>query len=171
MSEFVTVDASTLSTRKAYRLLTGSVVPRPIAWITTCNAHGCVNTAPFSSFNYVCHSPAMLAVNIGLWEGELKDSARNIVATGEFVVNAATEASVELMHQSSAELPARGQRSGGAASRTGPAASARHLAGPDGMPSGSGAQVRTGTEYALHWGGAGFPFIHGGVRRTPCRQP
>lgn len=171
MSELVTMDAKTLDLRETYRLLTGCVVPRPIAWITTCNADGCVNAAPFSSYIFVSHSAAMLAVNIGLQEDNLKDSARKIVATGEFVVNAATEASVELMHQSGAELPARCQRSGGAGSCTGPAASARHLAGPDGMPSGSGAQVRTGTEYALHLGGAGFPFIHGGVRPTPCRQP
>lgn len=103
MAEFITIDAATLSTPDAYRLLVGCVTPRPIAWITTVNAQGVVNAAPFSSFNYVAHSPPMLAVNIGSREGKLKDTAQNIVDTGEFTVNAATEANMELMHQCSAE--------------------------------------------------------------------
>ena len=103
MAEFVTVDASSLDTTAAYRLMIGCVTPRPIAWVTTVNAEGKVNAAPFSSYNYVSHSPPMLAINIGLREGRLKDTARNIVATGEFVVNVVTEANMELMHASSAE--------------------------------------------------------------------
>ncbi|MBL8385013.1 MAG: flavin reductase family protein [Burkholderiales bacterium] len=99
----MTVEAAALSTPEAYRLLIGCVTPRPIAWITTVDAAGAVNAAPFSSFNYVAHSPPMLAVNIGTRDGALKDTARNIVATGEFTVNAATEANMELMHQCSAE--------------------------------------------------------------------
>ena len=105
MARHVTLDASLLDTEAAYGLLIGCVVPRPIAWITTVNAAGKVNAAPFSSFNYVAHSPPMLAVNIGSRGGELKDTARNIVDTREFVVNAATEALLDLMHRSSAEYP------------------------------------------------------------------
>jgi flavin reductase (DIM6/NTAB) family NADH-FMN oxidoreductase RutF len=103
MSEHITVDAQGLTTAEAYRLIIGCVTPRPIAWITTMDAAGCVNAAPFSSFNYVSHSPPMLAVNIGARDGKLKDTARNIVASGEFVVNIATEADMEIMHQCSAE--------------------------------------------------------------------
>ena len=105
MARHVTLDASLLDTEAAYGLLIGCVVPRPIAWITTVNAAGKVNAAPFSSFNYVAHSPPMLAVNIGSRGGELKDTARNIVDTREFVVNAATEALLDVMHRSSAEYP------------------------------------------------------------------
>jgi flavin reductase (DIM6/NTAB) family NADH-FMN oxidoreductase RutF len=105
MPGYVTLDASLLDTEAAYSLLIGCVVPRPIAWITTVNAAGKVNAAPFSSFNYVAHSPPMLAVNIGSRAGELKDTARNIVDTREFVVNVATEATLEVMHKSSAEYP------------------------------------------------------------------
>jgi len=105
MAGHVTLDASLLDTEAAYSLLIGCVVPRPIAWITTVNAAGKVNAAPFSSFNYVAHSPPMLAVNIGTRAGGLKDTARNIVDTREFVVNVATEATLEVMHKSSADYP------------------------------------------------------------------
>lgn len=100
---FATLSASGMDTQTAYRLLCGAVVPRPIAWITSMDAHGLVNAAPFSSFNYVAHSPPMLAVNIGSRRGVLKDTARNITQTGEFVVNVATMSNMELMHQCSAE--------------------------------------------------------------------
>lgn len=101
---FTTLDARGMDTAMAYRLLCGVVAPRPIAWITSIDAAGVVNAAPFSSYNYVAHSPPMLAVNIGSRNGGLKDTARNITQTGEFVVNVATEANMELMHQTSAEF-------------------------------------------------------------------
>lgn len=104
--EFTTLDATTMDTATAYRLLVGAVVPRPVAWITTRSKDGVVNAAPFSSYNYVAHSPPMVAVNIGSRDGRLKDTARNIVETGEFVVNVATLDTMELMHESSAEYPA-----------------------------------------------------------------
>ncbi|MCW5645047.1 MAG: flavin reductase family protein [Rhodoferax sp.] len=105
MSErFTTITADGMDTATAYRLLCGVVVPRPVAWITTMGADGVVNAAPFSSYNYVAHSPPMLAVNIGSRNGTLKDTARNIVHSGEFVVNVATESNMELMHQTSAEF-------------------------------------------------------------------
>jgi flavin reductase (DIM6/NTAB) family NADH-FMN oxidoreductase RutF len=103
MAGHVTLDASLLDSEAAYTLLIGCVVPRPIAWITTVNAAGRVNAAPFSSFNYVAHSPPMLgstSARAGGW-----DTARNIVDTREFVVNVATEATLEVMHKSSADYP------------------------------------------------------------------
>lgn len=102
--EFTTLAASAMDTQTAYRLLCGIVVPRPIAWITSVDANGVVNAAPFSSYNYVAHSPPMLAVNIGSRGGALKDTARNIERSREFVVNVATIHNMELMHQSSAEF-------------------------------------------------------------------
>jgi flavin reductase (DIM6/NTAB) family NADH-FMN oxidoreductase RutF len=98
MSEFTFVDAGSLGTAEAYRLVIGCVVPRPVAWITTVDGKGCVNAAPFSSYNYVATTPPMLAINIASRDGMEKDTARNIRETGEFVVNVATEASMELMH-------------------------------------------------------------------------
>ena len=94
-----------MDTATAYRLLVGAVVPRPVAWISTRSKDGVVNAAPFSSYNYLAHSPPMVGVNIGSRDGQLKDTARNIVETGEFVVNVATFESMELMHGSAAEYP------------------------------------------------------------------
>ncbi|MBL0919938.1 MAG: flavin reductase family protein [Hydrogenophaga sp.] len=94
-----------MDTPTAYRLVCGAVAPRPVAWITTLGADGRVNAAPFSSYNYVAHSPPMLAVNIASRLGELKDTARNIRASGRFVVNVATQATMEAMHLSAADYP------------------------------------------------------------------
>lgn len=104
---FACVDGDRLDTETAYRLLVGCVVPRPVAWISTVDDAGCVNVAPFSSYNYVATSPPMLAVNIArrAGDGALKDTARNIAAQREFVVNVATEATMEAMHASAAEYP------------------------------------------------------------------
>ena len=102
---YTTLEAAGMDTATAYRLLIGAVVPRPIAWITTKSKGGVVNAAPFSSYNYVAHSPPMVAVNIGTRDGELKDTARNMVETGEFVINVATRETLEAMHGTSADYP------------------------------------------------------------------
>jgi len=105
-NSYVTLDAAGMPTSTAYKLLTGIVVPRPIAWISTCDGAGLVNVAPFSSFNYVAHDPPMLAVNINAHDdGRLKDTARNIRETGEFVVNMTPRAALDQMNASSAEYP------------------------------------------------------------------
>ncbi|MGE4124858.1 MAG: flavin reductase family protein [Pusillimonas sp.] len=104
MTSFAAVD---IDSSMAYKLVSGLVVPRPVAWISSQNEAGLVNVAPFSSFNYVAHSPAMLAVNIALQDdGTLKDTARNIRETGEFVVNITPTSALDAMNQSSAEYPA-----------------------------------------------------------------
>ena len=102
---FAFVDAEGLDSETAYRLIVGCVVPRPVAWITTVGEDGRVNAAPFSSYNYVATSPPMIAVNIVCPAGVEKDTARNIRATGEFVVNVATERDMDRMHATSAEYP------------------------------------------------------------------
>lgn len=63
------------------------VVPRPIALVTTVGRNGVVNAAPFSYFNIACTNPPMVSIAIERRRGERKDSARNIVERGEFVVN------------------------------------------------------------------------------------
>ena len=104
MADFLTVSTAGLDAPDAYRLLTGAVVPRPIAWITTLGPNGVSNAAPFSSYNFIAHSPPMVAVNIALRDGELKDTARNIRATGEFVINVVTADTLDLMHECGAEF-------------------------------------------------------------------
>ena len=104
-ADFDCVDGVALDTATAYRLLVGCVVPRPVAWITTVDDEGRVNAAPFSSYNYVATSPPMVAINIAqrASDGAVKDSARNILETREFVVNVATESTMELVHRSAWE--------------------------------------------------------------------
>ncbi len=99
------LDVADLDLATAYRLVVGSVAPRPIAWVTTLDASGHVNAAPFSSYNYVATDPPMLAINIAERGDNQKDTARNIAESGEFVVNVATEDNMELMHKSAAEYP------------------------------------------------------------------
>ena len=144
MSDFTFLDARGLDTAEAYRLVIGCVVPRPIAWITTVDGKGCVNAAPFSSYNYVATSPPMLAVNIASREGAIKDTARNIRETGEFVVNVATEHTMEAMHACGEKLSTGHQRKpmrwgiGPAAGPAGPPTAHRLDAGANGVQAGPG---------------------------------
>ncbi|GAA0304669.1 flavin reductase family protein [Sphingomonas oligophenolica] len=84
-----------------YKLLTGLVVPRPIAWVTTLGEAGQVNLAPFSAFTFLSSAPPIIGIGIG---GH-KDTAVNIARTGEFVVHIASMAFLEPLHQSSIEHP------------------------------------------------------------------
>lgn len=85
----------------AYRLLTALVVPRPIAWISTVSADGVGNLAPFSFFTVASGTPPMvLFVSVGR-----TDTLDNVQATGEFVVNLASEPMADLVNASSASLP------------------------------------------------------------------
>ena len=105
MHRFVTIPTQGMDTATGYRLVCGAVAPRPVAWITTLGADGRVNAAPFSAYNYVAHTPPMLGVSIASRAGELKDTARNIRASGHFVVNVATQDTMEAMHLSAADYP------------------------------------------------------------------
>jgi flavin reductase (DIM6/NTAB) family NADH-FMN oxidoreductase RutF len=99
------LDPKTLPAEQAYRLLTGVVVPRPVAWVTTLSAAGTVNLAPFSAFTFVSPKPPMLAISVGRKADVYKDTARNILATEEFVVHIADQPLLEPLHQSSIEHP------------------------------------------------------------------
>jgi len=82
------------------------VIPRPIGWITSRDPEGVVNLAPYSFFNAVCYSPptVMFASGAGCGEDGLKDSLRNVEATGEFVCNLVTWENREKMNQTSASV-------------------------------------------------------------------
>ncbi len=92
-----------------YKIMTGLVVPRPIAWITTLSPDGGVNLAPFSAFTFCSHKPPMITVTAGLREldlkGHLKDTVVNILRNREFVVNIANQSLLHPLHASSAEYP------------------------------------------------------------------
>ncbi len=93
------VDASTLSPAETYRLLVGSVVPRPIAWVTS--GVDVVNLAPFSSFTWVSQHPAMLGFTVNRRADRRKDTVLNIEEVGEFVVNIAGDDLLPALHASS----------------------------------------------------------------------
>jgi flavin reductase (DIM6/NTAB) family NADH-FMN oxidoreductase RutF len=89
-----------------YKLLTNLVVPRPIAWVTTVDAGGVVNLAPFSFFNAVGSDPMYIVVSVGNRDdGSPKDTAANITRSGEFVVNLVTEDLLGAMNVSAADFP------------------------------------------------------------------
>ena len=77
------------------------VAPRPIGWISTTDAEGRGNLAPYSFFNAVCDRPPMVMFSSAGW----KDTVANIKATGEFVCNLVTRELAEKMNQTSAALP------------------------------------------------------------------
>lgn len=106
----IQVDPDPQTHQENYKLMTGLVVPRPIAWVTTLSPDGKVNLAPFSAFTFCCHKPPMITITVGLHEydrrGELKDTVVNILREREFVVNIANQTLLEALHASSAVYPA-----------------------------------------------------------------
>jgi flavin reductase (DIM6/NTAB) family NADH-FMN oxidoreductase RutF len=101
------IDPSLHSVADNYQLLTNLVVPRPIAWVTGQSQNGVVNLAPFSFYNAVGTNPLYLIISIGLNDaGEAKDTAKNILASGEFVVNLVTEELFDAMNISAGDFPA-----------------------------------------------------------------
>jgi flavin reductase (DIM6/NTAB) family NADH-FMN oxidoreductase RutF len=91
---------------RAYAILVCLVVPRPIAWVTTVNAEGVVNAAPFSFFNVLGARPPIVGICPGdRDDGTPKDTARNIRLTHEFVVNLVDEDLAEPMNSTAASVP------------------------------------------------------------------
>jgi flavin reductase (DIM6/NTAB) family NADH-FMN oxidoreductase RutF len=100
------IDFSKLTAHQCYKLMASLIVPRPIALVTTISPEGVVNAAPFSMFNMMGEDPPILMISINkLQEGHLKDTARNILASGEFVVHIADEDMAEQMHRCGDSLP------------------------------------------------------------------
>ena len=89
------------------RVLTGVVVPRPIAFVSSVSEKGIVNLAPFSFFNAMAYEPATIVLGISRSAGwKEKDTLANIEATGEFVVNVVVDEIAEAMNSTAAEFPA-----------------------------------------------------------------
>jgi flavin reductase (DIM6/NTAB) family NADH-FMN oxidoreductase RutF len=89
-----------------YKLLVSTVVPRPIAWVTTQDVDGTVNAAPFSFFNAVSGNPPVVVFGIGGREpGDIKDTGGNIRRTGQFVVNLVSNALAEQMNITAIDFP------------------------------------------------------------------
>lgn len=91
-------DPDELPPRRMYQVLTASVVPRPIAWVATVSDDGVANLAPYSFFSVSSADPPVVQFT----SVTRKDSLRNIEATGEFVINVATEPLRSVVNASSA---------------------------------------------------------------------
>ncbi|PKH12020.1 flavin reductase family protein [Planomicrobium sp. MB-3u-38] len=91
--------------RENYKLLVGTIIPRPIAFVTSKSEDGIVNAAPFSYFNIVSSNPPMLSVSVQRKGDDKKDTARNVLAGKEFVVHIVDEENVFEVNETAASLP------------------------------------------------------------------
>ena len=106
-------DFKAISNHERYNLIIGLVAPRPIALITSVDAAGRVNAAPFSAFNYMCTDPVLVAIGGGNRMDDTdesglpkpKDTVQNIRVRGEFVVNVVNEAIAEAMNVCAIDFP------------------------------------------------------------------
>ena len=103
---FSSYDIAGMSTGNSYKLLASLVMPRPIAWITTIDADGVVNAAPFSFFNLVSADPPLAAIGFsGASDRQSKDTLVNIRATGELVINLVSEELAQAMNITATAAP------------------------------------------------------------------
>ncbi|WML42024.1 flavin reductase family protein [Neobacillus sp. OS1-2] len=101
----LSIDPASLSERENYKFLIGSIIPRPIAFVTTVSKDGVLNGAPFSYFTIVSSNPPMISLSIQRSAGGQKDTARNIIESKEFVVHIVDEQNVEKINKTAASLP------------------------------------------------------------------
>ena len=96
------------SAKALYKLMIGTIVPRPIAWVTSLTEGGSVNLAPFSFFNGVCSNPPTISISFS-WNpapgDHRKDTLRNIRRRGECVVHLVDQAHAEAMNLSAGDFP------------------------------------------------------------------
>ena len=105
MISLLSIDPVSMSERENYKFLIGSIIPRPIAFVTTISKDGILNGAPFSYFNIVSSNPPMISLSIQRSEGKHKDTARNILQSKEFVIHIVDEQNVEKINKTAASLP------------------------------------------------------------------
>ena len=103
--EKLVVEPASTPAAVTYKLLIGSVVPRPIAFVSSISSNGVLNLAPFSFFNVICAEPPTVGFSTGYREPS-KDTLANIRDTGEFVINIVSEDFAEHMNLTSGEYPA-----------------------------------------------------------------
>ena len=104
----ITINPADLERGQVYKLLTGSIVPRAIAWVSSQAQDGTLNLAPFSYFTAVSANPPLILFCSGTRSANNgnKDTYNNVKTTGEFVVNFVNVANAEAMNITATELPA-----------------------------------------------------------------
>lgn len=98
-------DPNLLEQSAIYKLLTGLIIPRPIGWISSVDAQGVVNLAPFSYFNAVGDDPPHVMFSTSRSNHVVKDTLRNVLETKQFVVNMVTEELAEAMNLTAHPIP------------------------------------------------------------------
>lgn len=95
-----------IDARHCYQLLVGAIIPRPIAWISTINAHDMSNLAPYSFFTVAsCNPPVLCVTQVNPRNRPEKDTLANLRATGECVVNIVSQDQAEAMNASCGDYP------------------------------------------------------------------
>lgn len=89
------IEMNSLEQKKVHALLIGAISPLPVALISTISREGIHNAAPFSLAFPISYKPPLICVSIGLRKGQMKDTARNIDQTKDFVVNIMGEDSIK----------------------------------------------------------------------------
>ncbi|KRE36246.1 flavin reductase family protein [Paenibacillus sp. Soil724D2] len=101
----ISINPNNQTERDNYKLLSGSILPRPIAFVTTLSTDGILNAAPFSYFNIVTSNPPMLSISVQRQQGKQKDTSRNAIEKGAFVVHISDESNIEAVNQTAVNLP------------------------------------------------------------------
>lgn len=99
------IDMETLGADAAYRWMTMTVVPRPIAWVTSIDGEGRVNAAPFSFFTCLSANPPLVGITIMSRQGRSKDTLANACEMGDYVINIASEENLIALNKTSIEAP------------------------------------------------------------------
>jgi flavin reductase (DIM6/NTAB) family NADH-FMN oxidoreductase RutF len=99
-------DIDKMAAMDRYELLLSTIVPRPIALVTSISSEGAINAAPYSLFNIIGHDPAVAVISVLAHPDQrLKDTAANILATKEFVINLVSETFAEAMNITCIDAP------------------------------------------------------------------
>jgi flavin reductase (DIM6/NTAB) family NADH-FMN oxidoreductase RutF len=101
----ISIDPNALPGRENYKFLSGSIIPRPVAFLTTQSSEGVLNAAPFSYFNIITDEPPMISVSVQRLNGAMKDTSRNAVEKGEFVVHISDESYIDQINNTAKPLP------------------------------------------------------------------
>lgn len=106
-NNLISIDPQQLTERENYKLMIGSIIPRPIAFVTSLTKEGILNGAPFSYFNIVTANPPMISISVQRRDGDRKDTSRNIMEKKEFVVHIVDETNVEQINETAATLSSK----------------------------------------------------------------
>lgn len=101
----ISIGADALTAQDHYRILTGSIIPRPVAFVTSRSESNVLNGAPFSYFNIISADPPLISISVQRTNGRMKDTARNAVLSKEFVVHIVDEDNVAKINETAASLP------------------------------------------------------------------